>query len=179
MGTTTLSLEQPVQQLRMCGPSSWWPTALMCAAGFPAKKTHRHSHTLTTTLCTMPRSCSSCAAALSTTNTNHKQTQVLFSLVRLNVPDALVSGPKTAEEIAATMGPDTNVEWLERLLACAHTMGMLKKYKNKNYTVPLASECCCWWCWWCWWTAVVLAVVCGAGLEAVKKRWIVRFKAIC
>jgi hypothetical protein len=53
---------------------------------------------------------------------------VLFSLVSLGVPDALLSGPLTAAELAATaVGPTANAAWLDRLLSAAADMGMLQR----------------------------------------------------
>jgi hypothetical protein len=53
--------------------------------------------------------------------------QVLFSIVSLGIPDALLSGPATAAELAATIGHKTNADWLDRLLSAAAVMGMLKR----------------------------------------------------
>lgn len=55
--------------------------------------------------------------------------QVLFSIVRLGIPDALSSGSKTAAELAAAIGPSTNSDWLDRLLSAAAVLGMLTRSK--------------------------------------------------
>ena len=43
----------------------------------------------------------------------------------LGVPEALQSGPKTAAELAALVGPDTNPEWLARVLKYAAEHGLV------------------------------------------------------
>ena len=43
----------------------------------------------------------------------------------LGVPEALQSGPKTAAELAALAGPDTNPEWLARVLKYAAEHGLV------------------------------------------------------
>lgn len=65
--------------------------------------------------------------------------QVLFSLVSLGIPGALVSGPKTAAEVAVCIGPDTNVEWLDRLMMAAASKGMLNRSKISTATLQCAS----------------------------------------
>eukprot|EP00879_Flechtneria_rotunda_P012946 GHRR01013519.1.p1 GENE.GHRR01013519.1~~GHRR01013519.1.p1 ORF type:complete len:436 (+),score=106.88 GHRR01013519.1:320-1627(+) len=59
----------------------------------------------------------------------YTQSQVLFALNNLGVPDALSAGPLTAAELAVKVGPHTPVDWLERVLACAAAYGMLKRSK--------------------------------------------------
>lgn len=58
-----------------------------------------------------------------------QQSQVLFSIVSLGIPDSLASGPKTAAELAAAIGPTANAEWVDRLLSSAAVLGMLKRSK--------------------------------------------------
>jgi hypothetical protein len=57
---------------------------------------------------------------------------VLFALVDLGIPDLLRKGPRTAAELAVDIGPAVNVDWLDRLLAAAYTMGMLNRIKGKS-----------------------------------------------
>ncbi|KAF6255513.1 hypothetical protein COO60DRAFT_203075 [Scenedesmus sp. NREL 46B-D3] len=59
----------------------------------------------------------------------YAQSQVLFALCNLGVPDMLSSGPSTAAELAADIGLSVPVDWLERLLATAAAYGMLNRSK--------------------------------------------------
>jgi hypothetical protein len=51
--------------------------------------------------------------------------QVLFVLVNLGVAEALREGPKTAAQLAAAAGPNTNAEWLARVLKLAAELGLV------------------------------------------------------
>lgn len=51
--------------------------------------------------------------------------QVLFVFVNLGVAEALKDGPKTAAQLAAAAGPNTNAEWLARVLKLAAELGLV------------------------------------------------------
>jgi len=58
----------------------------------------------------------------------------MFALVQLDIPNTLVDGPKTPADIAKVLPPTANIDWLARLLAAAHAMGML------NCRLPASSH---------------------------------------
>jgi len=62
--------------------------------------------------------------------------QALFVMHNLGVPEALQSGPKTAAELAALVGPDTNPEWLARVLKYAAEHGLVKRTKRAGLQPP-------------------------------------------
>lgn len=51
--------------------------------------------------------------------------QVLFVILNLGVAEALREGPKTAQQLAAAAGPNTNPEWLARVLKLAAELGLV------------------------------------------------------
>jgi hypothetical protein len=51
--------------------------------------------------------------------------QVLFVIVNLGIADFLIEGPKTAQQLAEAAGPQTNAEWLARVLKLAAELGLV------------------------------------------------------
>jgi hypothetical protein len=51
--------------------------------------------------------------------------QVLFTLNNIGIADLLKSGPRSAADLAAALGPSVNPEWVERVLAAGYALDML------------------------------------------------------
>lgn len=47
-------------------------------------------------------------------------------MLNLGVAESLQRGPKTATELAAEAGPNTNAEWLARVLKLAAELGLVR-----------------------------------------------------
>eukprot|EP00879_Flechtneria_rotunda_P007565 GHRR01007936.1.p1 GENE.GHRR01007936.1~~GHRR01007936.1.p1 ORF type:complete len:338 (+),score=66.66 GHRR01007936.1:154-1167(+) len=61
------------------------------------------------------------------------KSQVLFAVVNLGIPDALLAGPMTASQIAKACSCK-QVEWLDRLLKAAAVLGIVSKRKARQPT---------------------------------------------
>lgn len=55
--------------------------------------------------------------------------QVLFMLVNLGIPDLLLSGPRSADDLAANIGPHVRPDRLARTLDFAAAFGMINRKK--------------------------------------------------
>eukprot|EP00878_Enallax_costatus_P009061 GHUV01009473.1.p1 GENE.GHUV01009473.1~~GHUV01009473.1.p1 ORF type:complete len:426 (+),score=140.32 GHUV01009473.1:983-2260(+) len=55
--------------------------------------------------------------------------QVLFMIVNLGIPDLLLSGPRTADDLAANIGPHVHPDRLARILDFAAAVGMVNRKK--------------------------------------------------
>jgi hypothetical protein len=48
-------------------------------------------------------------------------------MVNLGIAEALRAGPKTAQQLAEASGPQTNAEWLARVLKLAAELGLVRE----------------------------------------------------
>lgn len=69
------------------------------------------------------------------------QSQVLFAIVNLGIPEALKDGPKTADQLAAAAGRNTNPDWLCRVLKLAAEVGLVRSMRHRGLWDKLTGIC--------------------------------------
>lgn len=67
---------------------------------------------------------------------DHNLLQALFMLVNLGIPDLLLSGPRSADDLAANIGPAVHPDRLARALDFAAAFGMINRKRIRCKVTP-------------------------------------------